>query len=169
VLERVAPNSGWRGRVLDAHDGEPIGFAQISILGPSFRSTSAQHSVTTAADGRFALPTIPAPWPEGTLMRVTGVYHATLEQPLPIEGEIAVYLTTRRRALLQRLAKWVERRGAPYEQLRDPTPGEVASTAASRSESDVIEWARDVEHAVYGPAPPTAGVEQTLIRREPGS
>ena len=111
LVQRVAPNSGWTGRVIDAHDGQPIERAELHILGPSFRGSGTQHSTTTAPDGRFSLPSVPAPWPEGMLLRVTGVFHATLEQPLPPEGEVLVHLTTRRRALLYRLGKWVERRG----------------------------------------------------------
>lgn len=169
LVQRVAPNSGWTGRVLDAHDGQPIERAEVHILGPSFRGSGTQHSTATASDGSFSLPPIPAPWPEGVQLRVTGVFHATLEQPLPPEGDILVHLTTRRRALLDRLGKWVERRGAPYSQQVDPTPGEVAAVGERHGDGPVAEWARGIEGAAYGPAPPSAQVEESLIKREPGT
>ena len=169
LVQRVAPNSGWTGRVLDAHDGQPIARAELQILGPSFRGSATQHSTTTAHDGTFSLPPVPLPWPEGIQLRVTGVFHATLEQPLPPEGEVLVHLTTRRRALLQRLSKWVERRGAPYSQPLDPTPGEVAAVGERQGEPAVAEWARGIEGAAYGPAPPSADLEESLVKREPGS
>ncbi len=169
LVHRVAPNSGWTGRVLDAHDGHPLAQAEVQILGPSFRGSGTQHSTTTAHDGSFSLPPIPAPWPEGIQLRVTGVFHATLEQPLPPEGEVLVHLTTRRRALLERLGKWVERRGAPYSQPVDPTPGEVADAGDRQGDRAVAEWARGIEGAAYGPAPPSATEEQSLIKREPGT
>lgn len=169
LLQRVAPNSGWTGRVLDAHDGEPVAQAEVQILGPTFRGSGTQHSTTTAQDGSFVLPPIPAPWPEGTQLRVTGVFHATLEQPLPPEGEVLVHLTTRRRALLERLGRWVERRGAPYSRPLDPTPAEVAEAGERQGDHAVAEWARGIENAAYGPAPPSAHEEQSLIKREPGT
>jgi len=169
LLQRVAPNSGWTGRVLDAHDGQPIERAELQILGPTFRGSGTQHSTATAHDGSFSLPPVPAPWPEGTQLRVTGVFHATLEQPLPPEGEVLIHLTTRRRALLQRLSKWVERRGAPYAPPIDPTPGEVASIGEHQGDRAVADWARGIEGAAYGPAPPSADMEQSLIKREPGT
>lgn len=169
VLQRVAPNSGWTGRVIDAHDGQPIDGATVQILGPTFRGSGTQHSITTTQDGRFKLPPIPAPWPEGTLLRATGVFHAAFEQALPVEGEVLIHLTTRRRALLQRLGRWVERRGLPYTQTPEPTPGEVAETAEGQRDPDVAAWARGIEDAAYGPAPPDDGVERSLTEREPGS
>lgn len=168
ILQRVAPNSGWTGRVIDAHDGQPIGGATVQILGPTFRGSGTQHSTTTAQDGRFSLPPIPAPWPEGTLLRATGVFHASLEQTLPVEGEVLIHLTTRRRALLQRLGRWVERRGQPYVQTPEPTPAEVAETAEGQREANVAAWARGIENAAYGPVPPDDTVERSLTEREPG-
>jgi hypothetical protein len=169
VLRKVQDRSGWVGRVVDAHDGLPIPQAELSIIGPSFRKVEALQTADSGADGGFELATIPTPWPEGVMLRVLAPQHATLEQALPVEGEIMIHLTTRRRALLQRLARWVDRRGAPYKAVAEPTPGEVAAIARSHQEPMVNEWARGVEDAAYGAAPPDAAVERSLIEREPGS
>lgn len=169
LVQRVAPNSGWTGHVLDAHDAQPIAQAEVQILGPTFRGSGTQHSTTTAHDGSFSLPPVPAPWPEGMQLRVTGVFHATLEQALPPEGEVLVHLTTRRRALLERLGKWVERRGAPYSQPVEPTPAEVAAVGERQGDAAVADWARGIEDAAYGPVPPSEQQEQSLVKREPGT
>ena len=168
VVRPVKANSGWTGHVIDAHDGLPIEGAVLRILPPSFHESAVLQTALTGADGAFSLSPIPTPWPEGVKLQVASVEHATLEQPLPIEGEIAVHLTTRRRALLDRLMRWVAGRGKPYAELNDPTPGQVAATADLHSERGVSRWARGIEQAAYGPAPPDAKTEQSLLQGEPG-
>ncbi len=169
IVRRIAPNSGWVGSVIDAHDGEPIEHAELEILGPSFRQPVAIRSARTARDGAFSLEPIPAPWPDGTVLRVSSVHHATFEQPLPVEGQLVIHLATRRRALLERLVQWTERRGQPYTGGVEPTPGRVAQVAESEHEFAVNDWARAVEHAAYGPSPPDAQAERSLVKREPDS
>ncbi len=168
VVRSAKAQPGWRGHVIDAHDGVPIARAVLRILSPAFRESAVLQTALTTVDGAFSLDPIPAPWPEGVRMQISSAEHATLEQPLPAEGELVVHLTTRRRALLDRLMRWVARRGRPYAELSDPTPGQVAATADRHEEPGVSRWARAIETAAYGPVPPDANTEHSLLQAEPG-
>jgi hypothetical protein len=67
----------------------------------------------------------------------------------------------RRRALLNRLVQWAERRGKPWIRSNgDPTPAHVAGVAEQESEPQVGRWARAVEQLAYGPNSPDAATEQ---------
>ena len=158
VIESLGPGGGYRGTVCDAHEGTPISPAALSFIAPG----SAGHAllqVRTAADGSFNVTT-PA-FPSGTLLEVSAPFHATLTAPLPGPGVLQLSLLSRRRALLDRLVHWAERRGKPWiRPSGDPTPGHVAGVAEQESEATVGQWARAVERLAYGPNAPDAAAEQ---------
>lgn len=166
VLEPLGAGSGYRGYVRDAHEGTGISPALVSLLGPGpNRPVLAQ--VRTSADGGFRIDG--NGFPSGTSVEVTAPLHATLTAPLPVPGVIELSLLSRRRALMERLVRWAERRGRPWTRERgEPTPAEVAAIAASEREPDVERWARGLEQLAFGPLPPDAAAEQaTGVSEDP--
>src|SRR5260221_11563213 len=115
--------------------------------------------VRTGHEGSFAVES--AGFPSGTRVEVHAPFHATLSAPLPVPGVIELSLISRRRALLERLVRWAERRGKPWTRgSGDPTPAHVAGVASSEAEAHVERWARGLEHLAFGPNPPDAASEQ---------
>jgi hypothetical protein len=158
VLESFGGSGGYRGLVCDAHDGTPIPLAGLSFIAPGPGATVLLQA-RVAQDGSFNVET-PA-FPEGTLVEVTAPFHATLTAPLPGPGLIQLSLISRRRALLDRLVRWAERKGKPWTRASgEPTPAHVAVVAAQESEPGVGRWAHAVEQLAFGPNPPDAALEQ---------
>jgi len=88
-LEIVRPAAhgevGWRGHVVDAHEGTPVGGARVWVDRGTFDGRSILASVGTDEAGSFVLPAI------GGLvgdeqMAVEAPLHARLVQPLPRRG-----------------------------------------------------------------------------------
>lgn len=166
VIEVLPGNAGWRGRVLDAHEGTAIAGARVRIFVPSFEGDGVVSTSETDEEGRFELGAVrPAP---GAKLVASATWHATLEKPLPPAGHLAVSLVSRRRALLGRLVEWANRMGKPWARPGDPTPGHVATVARARHAQDVGDWAEEVERAAYGPEAPDADAEGRIRAREPG-
>src|SRR5690606_10572300 len=105
---------GWRGRVIDAHDGAPIAGAEIVVHRPTFEGDGVVARAVASADGTFVVEPGATEVTDATL-RVDGPLHAVLEQPLPAAGELRIALVTRRRALLERLVRWARARGSPWD------------------------------------------------------
>jgi hypothetical protein len=167
VIERGPPRGGWRGRVLDAHDGAPVAGARVAITGPAFGGGGRAATTTTDDEGRFELPHVDGANAEGAQIETTARWHARLARPLPIPGYVAIHLVSRRRALLERLVEWARRRGRPWADAGEPTPGHVVRVAKDRRARDVEGWAKAVERAAYGPEPPDEGAEAEVREREP--
>jgi len=165
VIEVGPVRSGWRGRVLDAHEGAAIAGARVAIIAPSFEGDGLKASALTDDDGRFELPATERV--EGSRLEATARWHATLSKPLPPAGHVVVSLVSRRRAVLGRLVEWANRMGKPWTRPGDPTPGHVASVARGRHAEDVGDWARSVEHAAFGPEPPDEDEERRIHDQEP--
>jgi len=159
VLETFGPGGGYRGRVRDAHDGTPVSPALITIL-TSGAQGRVLAEVRAHADGAFEL-THPASFPEGAIIEVNAPLHSTLRAPLPVPGVIELSLISRRRALLDRLVRWAERRGKPWTRAAsEPTPAQVVEVAVAEGEPGVERWAREIEHLAFGPTPPDGAHER---------
>lgn len=158
VLETFGAGGGYRGLVRDAHEGFPISPAVVRFLGPG-PGRPVLLELRTSTQGSFELET--ADFPRDTQVEVTAPFHATLIAPLPVPGVIELSLISRRRALLERLVRWAERRGRPWTApVGEPTPEHIAAIATSEGEAQVERWARRVEYLAYGPQPPDAASEQ---------
>jgi hypothetical protein len=158
VLETFAAGGGYAGHVRDAHEGTAISPAAVSFLGPG-PNRPVLLQLRTNSDGSFRVEA--AVFPNGTLVEVTAALHATLTAPLPAPGVIELSLISRRRALMERLVRWAERRGKPWTRpVGEPTPGDVASVASTEDEADVERWARELERLAFGANPPDAASEQ---------
>jgi hypothetical protein len=158
VLEAFGAGGGYEGYVRDAHDGTGISPAVVSFIGPGL-NRPVLLQVRTATDGAFRVQT--AVFPGGTLVEVTSPFHATLTAPLPGPGVLQLSLISRRRALMERLVRWAERRGKPWIRASvEPTPAEVAAVASIEAEPEVERWARGLERLAFGPSPPDAASEQ---------
>lgn len=158
VIEALGAGGGYRGFVKDAHDGGGISAAAVTFVGPSAERPVLMQ-VSTAADGSFEVTA--AGFPGGTLIEVAARFHAPLSAPLPGPGVLELSLVGRRRALLDRLVRWAERRGKPWlRPHEEPTPAHVARVAAEESELHVQRWAQGLEHLAFGPMPPDAAAEQ---------
>jgi hypothetical protein len=167
VIERGPARGGWRGRVLDAHDGSPVAGARVAITIPAFGGGGRAATTTTDEDGQFELPHVEGANAEGAQIEATARWHARLARPLPIPGHVAIQLVSRRRALLERLVEWSRRRGRPWSDVGEPTPGHIAKIAKDRRARDVEGWAQAVERAAYGPEPPDETAESAVRDREP--
>lgn len=165
VLETFGAGGGYRGFVRDAHEGTPVTPAAVSFIGPAHGGPVGAQGLVLAqlrtnAEGAFEVPS-GTTFPSGTVIEVTAPFHATLRAALPVPGVIELSLTSRRRALLERLVRWAERRGKPWTQAPgEPTPAKVVEVAGTEGEPQVGEWARRVEHLAFGAAPPDAASEQ---------
>jgi len=158
VLETFATGGGYAGHVRDAHEGTAISSAVVSFLGPG-PTRPVLLQLRTASDGSFRDEA--AVFPNGTLVEVTAALHATLTAPLPAPGVMELSLISRRRALMERLVRWAERRGKPWTgAVGEPTPADIATVALSEAEPDVERWARGLERLAFGVNPPDAASEQ---------
>jgi hypothetical protein len=143
---------GWSGTVRDAHDGHPIAGARVTASLPSLRDEPRGASTLSDALGRFALPPLPEPIPEGAQLLVSARLHSDFQRALPPQGRVEITLTSRRRALLGRLVRWARAAGPPWHRGPEPTPGEIAIVALRRGEADTARWAEDVQAAAFDPA-----------------
>ncbi|MEP7053111.1 MAG: carboxypeptidase-like regulatory domain-containing protein [Pseudomonadota bacterium] len=160
VLELGHARSGWRGRVLDAHDGSPIANALVLMRMPSFDASGVQHTARTDDDGAFALEGSAGP---GAALTVRAPFHSPLAAPMPPPGTLVLSLTSRRRTLLTRFVDWATREGR-WDRRGEVTPGEVARRT---DRTEVAGWAGAVDEAAFGPEPLSESKEQGLLAREP--
>ncbi len=167
VVATGKAHSGWNGVVLDAHEGTPISGATVCIRVPSFDPSERPVETESDAAGHFELPDCRAG--EGAELVTAAPHHTTLRRPVPPAGQVVIRMVSRRRALLGRLVEWAERRGPPYKPGVDPTPGHVAEVAQDQREPAAGAWAREVERAAFGPAPPDAAEEARIRDAEPGA
>jgi len=169
LLERDVAGSGWRGHVIDAHDGTPIEGARITLVVPVFDGEGIAASFMTAADGAFSIAHVPAARQEGARLVAMARHHTTLAQPAPPDGVLAVCLVSRRRALLDRLVAWARGAGRPWVRRRggEPTPLDIAEAAKHFNQNEISAWAAAVEEAAYGKVPPDERREDEIVAREP--
>jgi hypothetical protein len=167
VLEVDRDRTGWRGRVLDAHDETPIAGARLCIVVPVFDGEGIAANQLSAADGSFVIPHVAAARNEGSRLVVSAPMHATLTVPAPKDGRLSVNLVSRRRALLERFVTWARRGGAWPARRGEPTPLEVAGLARRRQDPAAAEWATALAEAAYGPSPPDERREAEILAREP--
>ena len=165
VIERGPDRSGWRGQVLDAHEGTPVVGAVVSIVVPSFQPVAATTHTATDSEGKFSLEHVDAG--EGARLVVEGKWHTPLSRPVPPPGAVSISVVTRRRALLERLVTWAQRLGRPWAEGQEPTPGQIARVAASRRADGIREWAGAVEVAAFGPSPVDDAGEHRIQALEP--
>ncbi|MFW5740658.1 MAG: hypothetical protein ACOC1F_09870, partial [Myxococcota bacterium] len=159
-----APRSrgGWSGRVIDAHDGDPIEGARVRVIVPTFLELDVVVDELTDEDGRFSFD-VRSSEKELRLV-VESDFHAEMERKLPPASDMVVALVSRRRVLLDRLVKWARRAGKPWHREPEPTPGHVVLVAqARRRRGDVVAaWAQGVERCAYGPDPVDRRSEQEV-------
>jgi hypothetical protein len=164
VIATTNDASGWRGTVVDAHDGAPIVGASLRIVSPTFQGDGVVARATSDDRGSFTLDA--AYRPDARLV-VEGAAHATHEQSLPPPSLVLIALVTRRRALLERLVRWARRNGPPYDAAPEPTPGHVRRAAGRASSEPIETWATRVEAAVYGDTAVDETIEQQVRSLEP--
>ena len=175
ITRKKAPDEGWSGQVIDAHDGNPLEAAIVSIVVPSFPGSSdaagpAAEVVTNSA-GHFSLE--PASFSGKALIRVRAPRHATFERPLPAPSEVTIPMIARRRRLLDRLVAWALRELGPWRGASEPTPGQVATRAhfddrfGRERAADVEAWARAVESTAFGRDDVDEHAERSVASLEP--
>lgn len=167
-LEVVRPaakgEAGWRGTVVDAHEGTPVVAARVWVERGTFDGRNVLVSVATDDAGAFRLPAITGLVGDEQ-MAVEAPLHARLVQPLPAPGELSVALVLRRRAVLARLVTWARRRGRPFDVKPEPTPGHVRRAAAD--DFQTARWADAIEKAVFGGGEVDARIEGEIERMAP--
>jgi hypothetical protein len=167
VLEVGPAADGWRGVVLDAHERTPIAQATVSLVQRGFDGSRTIQQVATRDDGGFTLPALSDRG--GVWLVVQATWHSPVEKPLPPAGRLSIDMITRRRQLVGRLVAWAERRGRPWADVGEPTPGQVVDVAKHQRTEDVGDWARAVEAAAFGPDPVDEQAEERVVAKEPSS
>jgi len=159
-----ADASGWRGRVVDAHDGTAIADAAIRVERPGFEHAETLALATSGLDGAFAIESA-SPLPSDQLV-VEAPLHIPWRAPLPGRGQyLEVALVQRRRDLLKRLVGWARSRGGAFDAKPEPTPGHVRRAAGEAR--DIAGWAEAVERVVYGGSVVDATVQSAIDRMAP--
>jgi hypothetical protein len=167
LLSTDLSRSGWRGHVLDAHDGVAIAGARVSMVVPVFDGEGVAAAQTTGPDGSFSIAHVEAARNDGARLVVTAPHHTTLTEPAPADGTLAICLVSRRRTLVDRLVAWAKSAGRPWGRGKEPTPLELAEAARRHNQPDVEGWAAAVAEAAYGPAAPDERRETDILGREP--
>jgi hypothetical protein len=139
--------SGWYGVIIDAHTGARISGANLKVEVPGFGEGSVFSETTSDSNGEFALPE----FERRELSRIVAVavHYTAGRWPLPSPGRLTIRLQTYRRAILQTFVSWLRLRTGP--QPVEPTPALVANDTGAAYAPDVIDWARNVERAAFGP------------------
>jgi hypothetical protein len=164
VIRSEAGQTSYRGTVVDAHDGLGISAARVSVIAPAFQGDGVVARATSDETGAFVLD---AKHRNDARLVVEAPAHSKLEQALPLPGVLRIALVTRRRTLLERLVRWAQRNGAPFDAQPEPTPGHVRRAAFRAQDEEVEEWASGVESAVYGPSMVDEQLETQLMTGEP--
>ncbi|HEY0468688.1 MAG TPA: carboxypeptidase-like regulatory domain-containing protein [Polyangiaceae bacterium] len=162
VIEVGDLRSGWRGRVLDAHDGTPIADAVVLVRVPAFDASGVLRTARTDSDGAFALDGS-GPAGPGAALEVRAPLHSPLAAPMPPPGTLVLSLTSRRRSLLGRFVDWALHDGG-WERHGEATPGELVRRT---DRSEVASWASALDEAAFGPEPLSEAKEQAVIAQEP--
>ena len=137
-----SPKGGtYTGIVEDAHEGHPLARVRVWVEHRSFQGSETRVSVVTEDDGRFSF-VLEGGLPQDTIS-AEGPFHAKLQNPLPVPGELRIALVTRKRKLLEQLVAWARRTGAPYDARPEATPGHVKRAAR---DDRVATWALSLIH-----------------------
>lgn len=167
LLSTDLSRSGWKGHVLDAHDGVAIAGARVSMVVPVFDGEGVAAAQTTGPDGSFSIAHVEAARNDGARLVVTAPHHTTLTEPAPADGTLAICLVSRRHTLVDRLVAWAKSAGRPWGRGKEPTPLELAEAARRHNQPDVAGWAAAVAEAAYGPVAPDERRESDILGREP--
>lgn len=163
-----AGGTSWSGQVFDAHTAAAIENATLNVLLPGVRERRIVATACTDEDGRFAFPPIPEREAGAPLqLQVTARGYAVFERPMPRPGHVVIHIVTLRRALVERLLQWAQRKGPPWHGRVLPTPEHIARTAEMRHDAETAHWARRVEAAAFGPEPPDEDLHRELHEAEP--
>lgn len=172
VIGRAPSAGGWRGVVVDAHEGTAVAGARLSIVVPSFQGDGVIARALTDEHGAFSFEPTNA---RDARLVVEADLHSKYEQALPPPSALHVALVTRRRALLERLVRWARHQGSPFDGAAEPTPGHVRRAAARLELQEgerwttVERWAAQVESSAFGPDPVGPDEEEAVRAAEPGA
>ncbi len=172
VIGRAPSAGGWRGVVVDAHEGTAVAGARLSIVVPSFQGDGVIARALTDEHGAFSFEPTNA---RDARLVVEADLHSKYEQALPPPSALHVALVTRRRALLERLVRWARHQGSPFDGPAEPTPGHVRRAAARLELQDgerwttVERWAAQVESSAFGPDPVGPDEEEAVRAAEPSA
>lgn len=166
VLELQGPGAGFRGAVVDAHDGKPIAGVTLELRPASFVETDQVQRTVSDEQGRFALP--PGNVQGSATLAITAREHRGLVQQLERPGALLVQLVQRRRALISELVTGEVAHLPRREMTADPTPGQIARGATQQGREAVGSWARAVEQAAFGREQVDEHRDQQLLQLRPG-
>ncbi|MCK6591970.1 MAG: carboxypeptidase regulatory-like domain-containing protein, partial [Polyangiaceae bacterium] len=170
VVASPAGQRGWKGTVMDAHEGTPVAGARLMIVVPAFEGDGVVARGTADERGAFTLlldGSSTAAVPNGARLVVESATHSAYEQALPPPSVLSVALVTRRRAILDRLVRWARRQGSPFDGPPEPTPGHVRRVATRANAREVETWAMKIEHLAFGPDEVDERVEKDVRSIEP--
>lgn len=166
LVKRDRNAVAWTGRVLDAHTGQPVFDARVSVELPAVMRIEILRETHSGPDGSFELERLDS-LAESARLVVRAPAYSELRQAVPPLGQLQISLVERRRTLLQMLTRWAKAMGRPWASDVEPTPAHVAEVAMQQERLDTTTWAREVEHAAYGPVAPSDAVESSLVSRTP--
>jgi len=161
TLDGTSGLDAW-GTVIDAHDGVPIGSAQLRVTEVGFAAERVLARTISDTNGKFSFPegslqSLPRPW-----LVAEARHHSTFRAQIPGPGRLVVHMVNRRRTLLARLVDWIGKGTHSRFRSAEPTPEEIAHHADQIGDSKVAEWAREVGLAAFGPRQPDSDDEARL-------
>jgi hypothetical protein len=166
VVQSKRGTSAWKGTVVDAHEGHPLGGVKIMVRAPTLEGTGVLHETVTDEQGMFAFDLDERP--DSAELITYSATHSEERKALPAGGTLRIALITRRRALLRRFVSWARVRGRPYDAQPEPTPSQVTRAAKRGQREDVVTWASAVEEAAFGPGEVDESREADVRSAEPG-
>ena len=164
-----APGTGWQGRVLDVHDGRPLGNVVVEVHAATFGTEAHNQLARTDSNGRFTIASVAVTSSDSLRLVARARWHATLEQIAPPQGVIELTLASRRRSLLSSLTSWSERMGVPWVNPGDATPSEVRATAEGRGDAHIARWASAIEESGFGHDTVDEQRELAVRAQQPGT
>lgn len=164
LKQTSGPATEWSGVVRDAHAKQPLAGVSVLLYAPGLHQVTRLREAITDARGAFRLDQL-TPLPEGARLVFILKTHSTLNQLAPGPCAMEVDLVDRRRSLLTAFHEWVAR--GSLTQALEPTPQAIADLAGRTADAASATWAKQIDHAVYGPEAPDDILEERLLRERP--
>lgn len=150
---------GIQGQVCDAHTGEALPHAKISLFTVSATEKTPLESTSSDAQGHFFFEQNLGSELKLRIL-IESATHLPLESPLP-GSKLCVHVTERRRAGLLRLLRWSQAGRFDSTRAALLTPAQIRRQLETNQQTEQAEWVRQVESLIYdAPTPSSEEIER---------